>query len=286
MHPLVVVVYYAALAVLCMLLFHPVFLTISLLLLLGQAMLHGAGGTLRAWALPYALTGAGIVLWNPLFSHRGDHVLFYIGYTPIVLEAVIYGLTMMLLVLSVLVLFVNYAALIGSLQFLFLFGKILPNAAVTVALALRFIPLLRRRLSDIAAVQRTRGLAVTQGSLRLRLASGMRLLQAALVWSLEEALQTAESLAAKGYGTAKRSSHAYYRVDRRDVLLLACALAVFAACLLLWLRGYGVMAIYPVLAGRWMSGAAEWLQLALFTLYAALPILVEWRERLAWRALK
>jgi energy-coupling factor transport system permease protein len=284
MHPIVIVSYYGGLGLLCMLHFHPIFLLISLVILLLQVKLLGAWGQLRQWRWAYAVMTLTILIWNPLFSHRGDRVLFYIKDTPIVLESIVYGFTMLLLVLCVLVIFLNYNALMGSLKFLYVFSRMSPRIAVMTAMAVRFVPLLRRRLSTIIDVQRTRGVSLRQGSLIERLRNGARLLQIALVWSLEEAMHTADALAAKGYGSGPRSSYNRYRFDQRDRVTLAILTMLILICTLGWLYGYGFMNIYPSLDDHLMDNGMEWVQLLIFIGYLLIPLVIEGREKLRWRS--
>jgi energy-coupling factor transport system permease protein len=284
MHPLVVVCYYVGLGLLCMLHFHPVFLLTALMILLAEVRIIGAWKQLVEWKWAYVIMAVTIMIWNPLFSHRGERVLFYIKHTPIVLESVIYGFTMMLLVLCILVIFLNYNKLIGSLKFLYLFSRLSPRIAVMIAMSVRFAPLIRRRLSTIIAVQRTRGVSLRQGSLIERMNNGVKLLQIALVWSLEEAMHTADALAAKGYGTRSRSSYERYRFDQRDRITMVLIIILMIWSAVGWLYGYGVMAIYPSLDDQVMSSGLEWLQLCVFVSYLAIPIIIEGRETLRWRS--
>lgn len=284
LHPLVVVSYYVGLGLLCMLHFHPVFLLSAIIILLAEVRILGAWSQLIAWRWAYLIMAATIMIWNPLFSHRGERVLFYLRDTPIVLESVVYGFTMMLLVLCILLLFLNYNKLIGSLKFLYVFSRISPRIAVMIAMAVRFVPLIRRRLSTIIDVQRTRGVSLRQGSLIERLKSGARLLQIALVWSLEEAMHSADALAAKGYGTGPRSTYDRYRFDRRDRVTIVFIILLMCGCTVGWLYGYGVMAIYPALDDHVMDNGLEWIQLVIFVSYLAIPIIVEGREKLRWRS--
>lgn len=65
---------------------------------------------------------------------------------------------------------------------------------------MRFVPLFIRRLTTITAIQKTRGIQMETGKIKTRAYNGMRLVQILLVCSLEEALQTADSMEARGYG--------------------------------------------------------------------------------------
>ena len=71
LHPVAIFAYFAGLGLLCMVLFHPLFLSIALVLLLLQVAAHGAWHQLRQWMMSYIIIGLTIMIWNPLFSHRG-----------------------------------------------------------------------------------------------------------------------------------------------------------------------------------------------------------------------
>lgn len=60
----------------------------------------------------------------------------------------------------------------------------------------------------------------------------MKRLEVLLTWSLEEGLQTADSMKARGYGTGRRSSYSPYRWRPKDgaalfFLLIAGGLSVW-----------------------------------------------------------
>src|SRR4051812_9805226 len=99
LHPFPGFLYYAVLMVFSMLLFHPLFLITSLLAMIGLNMLHDGGKQIRPWAGYYVIVGLIIIIVNPLFSHRGSHILFYLFDNPITLESILYGITMMLSIL-------------------------------------------------------------------------------------------------------------------------------------------------------------------------------------------
>lgn len=282
LHPVPCFVYYAGAILFGMLLFHPVYLTTAIVALLVLNVLHDRGKRLRQWLPFYVLTGVTAALLNPLFSHRGRHILFYFMDQPITLEAVLYGATLMLSLMAVLLAFLSYNYVITTEKFMYLFSAAAPKTALLALMSLRFAPLLKRRLRLISLVQSAKGISVREGGLRKRLRDGMLLLRILLVWSLEEALQTADSMKARGYGTGRRSAYNVYRMDRRDWAVLAFIAAAGLICVAGWTQGYGVLRIYPrlepVAFTRW-----EGLVYGSFSAFMLTPIVVEGTGRLAWK---
>lgn len=283
MHPSVAVVYYAGLLLFTLLLFHPVFLLTEILALLGLMLLQGQGRRI-AGSLGFGLIVAvPAALLNPLFSHRGAVILFYFLDQPITLEAVLYGLMMMVVLIAVFVLFLSYNYTVTPDKFMYLFASAAPKSALITLMTLRFVPLFQRRLRRIAQIQGARGVSVREGSLRSRMSDGMTLLKTLLTWSLEEALQTADSMKARGYGIHRRTSYAVYRLERRDIRVLAGLGAGALGTLWGWSQGYGMLMLYPRLKPpmfTWQEAAMY----AAFCLFAALPLWVEGKEKWLWRS--
>ena len=101
-------------------------------------------------------------------------------------------------------------------------------------LALRFIPLFRKRLADIRDVQETKGISIKQGTVRTRARNGMYLLQILLTYSLEKAMQTADSMTARGYGLRKRSKYRLFPWKKRDTFGLIYLIVFFMIILTGW----------------------------------------------------
>jgi len=281
LHPIVILTYYAGGITFGMLLFHP------MVLLAGWAAavllnIHLDGGReWRKWSLPMLIGIALIAVMNPILSHRGRTVLYYVGDIPITLESVIYGITLALSMLNVLTFFVTYRLVVTEQKFLFLFTRISPKAALIAMMAMGLVPRLRRRMQELMLIQRMRGVTVTEGSLAQRARSGARLVGTLLSWTLEDALQTADSMQARGYGTGTRSSYLDFRFRMRDGWTLAGFACCAALLLTAWSEGHGFMIIYPRLGSFGLS-LGDGIALAAYLIFLLLPLGWEWRDRRAW----
>lgn len=193
-HPLAVFLYFMTAVGITLLWNRPGLLLASFLIAFGYACaLEKGKNILRSlvWLLP--VTALPVII-NPLVNHRGNTPVLYINDQPITLEAVLYGLFTGLMIAAMLFWFQAYSKSLDSDGFLYLFGGKLPSIALMVTMIFRFIPQFHRSLQEIEAVQKTLGAAVSRGTIRQRLQAGGRLLSALVSITLEDSLQTADSM--------------------------------------------------------------------------------------------
>ena len=280
-HPFVSFFYYVGAATLVMLYKHPVFLLVGAILLVLFNYQLDQGKTLKRWFMMLIFLSVLFLIMNPLTNHRGTHILFYVHNNPIMLEAIIQGIILALSIFAIMTLFTTYNLVITADKFLFLFSRWLPQWALLTMLSMRFVPLLRRRLREIETVQKGKGLSVTEGKLKSRAKNGILLVQILLTWSLEEAIQTADSMAARGYGIKKRSKYTPYKMVLTDWLAIIYMIIIAAIGLAGWWLGDGVLSVYPILETMSIQGR-EWFYLFIFMLFIGSPLIIEGREAVRW----
>lgn len=281
-HPYVVFFYYMCTVFLLMYFKHPVFLLIALFILILVNVSHDRGAALRKWTIPLVLMSSVFILLNPFLVSRGTNILFYFRGKQVTLEAMVYGVVMALALVSVLIMFVSFNLILNGNKFLYIFSRVLPRTAFLTMIAIRFVPLLKLRFDEIAAVQRVRGATVSTGKIRERARKGMHMIQILLTWSLEEAVQTADSMKSRGYGIGKKTSYIPYRMEKRDWAWLIVLFVLCIICLLGGLLGYGKIVIYPEL-GTLHLYPLDWLLLICMIVLLSFPLLVEGREKLRWK---
>jgi energy-coupling factor transport system permease protein len=283
-HPLVTFLYYLGSLSLMLLLLHPIFLGLGFMVILAINYLHDHLKGLRGWMLLILSTVVLIMIMNPIFNERGRHVLFLIGEHRITLESLVYGGMNAISIISVMTIFISYNYVMTPNKLLFLFSKILPQFAILLMLTLRFIPLMRRRLEDITLIQKSKGVSVTHGKWRTRARTGLLYVQALLTYSLEEAIQTADSMKARGYGEGRRSTYEYFKIGKKDILALFLLISIFAGIMTGRIYGYGVFTIYPVMEA-WDMSTIDVILLFFYVLFLSFPLLVEAGEIIRWRLL-
>src|SRR5690625_1703174 len=280
-HPYVVFFYYLCTGFLIMYFKHPLFLLIALILLIFINISHDRGQALKKWTIPLVVMSLFFIMLKPFLVSRGTNILFYFRGKQVTLEALTYGVVMALTIVIILMMFISFNIVLNGNKFLFVFSRILPKTAFLIMLTIRFIPLLKERYDEIETVQQVKGKSLKAGSLINRMKSGMNFMQILLAWSLEEAIQTADAMKARGYGTGKKSSYIPYKIQGRDWASLILLTLLFAICLFGGSLGYGKIVIYPEL-GTLQLYLLDWITFISMILLLAFPIIIEGREKVRW----
>lgn len=253
-HPFVVATYFVCSTVLVMLLNHPIFLLLAIVLVIANAKLFVATSTVWKTLKGSLLLIALVMLINMLFNKNGTTEIFVLLGQSITLEALVYSVEMGGMLLAIFQLSLLFNATLNGAKFLYIVSKLAPKLGLVTMLALRYVPLLKMHLQQITSVQRLKGHSLTEGSFIERIKSGILLLQQLLSISLEDALQTADSMKARGYQLrVKRTSFTHYEWNRHDTLALLFLATVFIAACVGTATGLGIITIYPTLNVSWAT---------------------------------
>lgn len=284
-HPIINFGFFCGVIGIGMFFMHPVFLAVGMVASLVYALMLGGKGTLKfflCFMLPIILL---ITILNPLFNHRGNTILFYVGNNYVTLEAIAYGGCIALMLASVLMWFSCYNKIMTGDKLVYLFGRIMPAISLILSMVMRFVPNYRTQIKKISDAQKCIGRDVSNGTVMQRARHGIKIISVMFTWSLENAIDTADSMRARGYGIKDRTNFSIYRFDRRDataaVVMLAAALIVIAgACL-----GKSSIEFYPNIAMTDMDAFGVMVYAAYFVL-CFFPVAVEVKEVLAWRLMQ
>lgn len=210
---------------------HPVMLGCSAAGVLALLLLSGRS------VAAYPVMALAAALLNPVFSHNGATVLFFVGNTAVTAEAFIYGILFGAALACAAAWSVMGSAILSSDKWIWLFGRIAPAAGLTLSCALRFVPLFAARVREFARAQKAR-------TLRGYLAA----FGAAVSRSAEEAIISADSMKSRGYGTARRTSFALYRFGRQDGAILTFIVLISALCIASLRMGGARFYCYPAVS--------------------------------------
>ncbi len=277
----VIALYFLGAVVFTVIGLHPVLLGLSFLSAL--AYYGCTAGVVRALkslgaVVPFLLLYCVV---NPLLNNRGATELFRLWGRSVTLESVLYGLLSSLMLLCVLLWFGCMQQSLDSDRLTGLLSGVLPVIGLMLGLILRFIPYLRSLMTDLTETQRTLGVSAGRGGLRRRMRTGGVLLSAALSLSLEETLDTAVSMRARGFELRGRR-RAPLRFQRMGAgacaAVLACAAGVTAAFAFGLLR----FSSMPTLS-RVSFSPLHILAYALCGLYFNIPLLYNAVEDARWK---
>lgn len=287
-HPAVYVLYYFILIIFAFLYNDPYYLIsflicISVLIAL-QGISHEFKGLIKFF-IPMSLL---IIILNPLTSHVGTTQIYITGNFSITLEALIYGILMSTSLLIILLVFTSYNRAVSYQEMLYLFSKRFPHISMVIIMALRFVPLLSYRLSEVNKVFRfnqKKPNSETGESRADKIKKNANKLAVVVSWSMEESMLTAKSMKARGYGIKKRTSYLSYKFRRIDYLFISLILITTITSLFGLLQGYGRIEVYPTISFNISENILSIYYLAFLILLIPM-IYMELRERMVWYEFK
>jgi len=284
-HPAVYVIYYLLLVILAFLYNDPYYMISFLICVSALIMLQGISREFKnviQFFIPMSLL---IIILNPLVAQVGTTRIYVLGSYFITLEALVYGILMSLSLLIILLLFASYNRAVSYQEMLYLFSKRFTHISMIIVMAMRFIPLLSYRLTEVNKISRFN--QENQGNQKIesrvdKIKKTAQMLAVVVSWSLEESMLTAKSMKARGYGIMKRTSYLSYKLRKIDYLFILVISATTLICTMGLANGFGRIEIYPTL--HFSVHESMFNPYYFSFLILLLPLIyLEFKERLIWR---
>lgn len=286
MHPIVNFIYFAFVIVFSMFMLNPVCLILALICSLSNALYINGRKTVRMcllYVLPMILL---ISVINPIFNHEGVTILAYFSWgNPLTLESILYGIATAALLAAVVLWFSCFNTVMTSDKFIYLFGKIIPSLSLILSMALRFVPKFTAQFNNVRNAQKCIGRDIHDGSVFLRIRHTVKIISIMISWSLENAIETADSMKSRGYGLKGRTTFSIYRFDKRDSIVLCFIFILGISVSMLALSGVIKFRYFPSVKGELFSVYS----VIFYILYTALmlvPLILNVKEGIKWKRLR
>jgi len=189
------------------------------------------------------------------------------------------------MIVSVICHFSCYNEVMTSDKFIYLFGKIIPAMSLIISMTLRYVPKFSAQLKVVINAQRCMGRDVSSGGIIKRAKNGLNILSIMITWSLENAIETADSMKSRGYGVPGRTAFSIFTFDKRDRKALVCIMILGIYTLAGNLMGEIDFKFFPSLKTAEVSVFG----ISVFVAYLLLcvcPIIIEIWEVRKWKALR
>lgn len=149
-------------------------------------------------------------------------------------------------------------------------------------MSLRFVPKFKSQMQTVTEAQRSIGRDVSNGSLFERTKTAIHIFSIMITWSLENAIETADSMKSRGYGLKGRTAFSIYRFEERDkytlIWLSFCGLFIIAGTLL---NAFGFR-YFPDIR----YAAFDMTTIPFYCVYSALcitPVILNLKEERKWK---
>jgi energy-coupling factor transport system permease protein len=239
---------------------NPVYRALVLLVALNVLLgLRRADAPLGPLFIVVGVAGLVAALLNAALSHTGAHVLFTVPEPfpviggPVTAEALVYGADVALGIAAAVLAIAPLSRVLYPHDLIDAFPRQLQRTAALTGAALNLVPAVARNAVAINEAQRMRG----SGGTRLR---DWHAVAAPVVLSaLDDSLQLAEAMDARGFGSGPRTCYSTTRAGRAGAAVIACALAAVAL----------------IVVARLTGGAPDWYPFPVATMpaVAVMPVL-------------
>lgn len=274
-NPKAVFLFFVFTIVLSLLLFHPVFLAVSFVgSFLYKLKLDGKSAFLYflKFILPLIFLTA---VFNFLFTHYGQTVLFNLFEMNFTLEGLFYGFCQGIMLGTVILWFSVYSKVVTADKLLCVFGRFLPNTALIFSMVLGFIPRLKKNIAEINDAR----LLVKNDENKFKKAISS--FSALITMTLEESISLSDSMKARGFGKG-RTVYSKYRFSYKDFFLVLTTAALSAVLIILKIQGKTEFIFEPVMYMQSISVTGVFS----FAFLSFLPLIIDLAEDMKWHFLK
>lgn len=267
-NPFALLIYYVAIITVSVFSFNPFYLLSGFSgAFLYLCSTRGVANTLKSCFGLFIIMAA-VAICNPIFSHNGATILFFVNDSRITFEALVYGVMMGFMIIEVLMLFRCFSHVFESEKLMYVFGRRLPKLALVLSMTLRFIPMLINEFRSINSSQK----AIGQKSRFKRYISSF---SAVITRAMENSIITSDSMSSRGFASGKRTFFSRYKFEIKDLCLVLITLALAITALI----GKSTLNCYPTieLKGFTVFG------LICFSALSFIPFVYEIKEGIRWK---
>ena len=285
-HPIINFLFFTLVLLFSMCLMHPAYLAISLTGALTYDIYLKGRKAVRFAVMGLFPMAAVAALVNPAFNHEGQTILTYLpSGNPLTLESMLYGAAAAVMLASVVLWFSGYNEVMTSDKFVYLFGRVIPALSLVLSMALRFIPKFRAQMQVVSEAQACIGRDTKNGSVLRRVGNAVKIFSIVVTWSLENAIETADSMRSRGYGLPGRSAFSIYRFDDRDKAVLAWLVFCGAYLISGWMAGGACFRYYPTVRAAALTPMTVSFMLV-YLMLVLTPVILDRKEDRLWRYLR
>lgn len=230
-HPITKLAFFAVIFAISMFTENP---AVRVMSLAGAITALAVSGTPFKRVLKYVGIGMISVLligvMNCFIAHDGKTILFDLLKLHITLEAFYYGLSAGVMIVGVAMWCVFITDETDTDDLVMTLGKILPFVSVVITVTLRYIPEIIKKFRETLSAQKMLGIFEKKGYFKRALIIS-KVFMSVTERSVENAMDTASTMRARGYGLVKRSSarQKKWRESDTDLMLVTAFCAAFIA---------------------------------------------------------
>lgn len=277
LHPLSLILFFVSVIAFTMLTMNPIMLLLSFVFALFSNIMLKRGKDIGIYLI--ILIAVGVT--NPIFSHNGETVLFYLFDQRITFEALVFGIASGVRIVSTIYWFRLFGSVFTQDKLNWLLGTMSPKLSVVFSMSLRFIPLVAKNAKDIYNAQISMQTFDTK-KLSGKFALLCNVFSALISLSIENAIETADTMRSRGFENKNRSAFSPFKFKIKDIWFILIVLLFSLITIIFILTAFDNFYYYPTIRFSIWSNKSLIFYL-FYTLLCALPIINDVTENIRWK---
>ena len=282
LHPFSIFLFYAAVIMGTVLSMNPVVCILSMTCGIIYRIVLKESGILRE-LLQYVAVIIMVTIMNMLLSHNGETVLFYINDNRITMDAAVYGIFSGIMIAAVIAWCRSLSTDLTEDKILYLMGNVSSDMALVLSMVMRFIPVYVRQAEKVSETYKVID-KNKEDNIISKIRSALRVYDSVLGYGIENSIDTADSMRARGYGCCRRTMYHRFSMGRTDIIYIALILAdivIYGVCMKNNIVSYS---FYPTMDILGVGIKYMFFYVSFGTL-VAVPLIEELKERIKWKFL-
>jgi len=277
--------YYTVVMYMTMFFMHPVVIIISFISSFSYSLYLGGFKNLKfnvGVLLPLLIF---IIVLNPLINHQGSTILFYINNKMITKESILYGFYAGGMIINMFLYFSSFNKVMTRDKIVTVFKGFIPKISLMFAMTLRFIPRYKEEFKKIKSAQKCIGEGIDDGNIFDRIRHSVGIMSGLITFALEDGIDTANTMVARGYELKGKSSYKNERFTNEDKFLLISMLLICTVLLVGIFNDVFYIKFFP----DFIFNTITYKNIIFFISYfifAFIPLLIEVKEGIIWNLLK
>ena len=282
-HPFILIIYFFTAIGFSMFNINPLFSSISMLgAILYRIMIIKPKKAVKE-LIYYFLFLLIITVINPLFSHNGKTVLFFINDNAVTTESFIYGFSAGRGLISVICWFSCFCSVMSSDKIIYLLSGVSSKLALLLSSSLKFVPEMNRKFHSIYNIQKC--ISNNKKGIREKLHITIKSISSLVTWMIESTAETSDSMDSRGYGLKGRTSFNFYTFKKKDILCLFLITYIFSFMSVIFKYKIIKCIYYPEIIYPRITVSVIIVYL-LWLLFVMIPFITEMYEECKWKLLK
>lgn len=279
------ILYFIGVMVINMFFMHPVILIISFVSSLTYSLYLNGMKSLKFDLFVLFPLLLFIILVNPLINHQGTTILFYINNQMITKESILYGIFAGMMIINMFLYFSSFNKIMTGDKIMSVLKFVSRKLSLIFVMTLRFVPRYKNEFNKIKVSQQCLNEGLNDGNFFDRIRHGSNMMSSLVTFALEDGIDTADTMIARGYGLKNKSNYKREKFTNDDKVFFTLMMILLLIVIIGIIRGQFYINFFPDFIFTELS-IHNALYFVSYFIFAMVPMIIEIKEALVWNLSK